>query len=123
MVADNYTNAIPSFSTSLPRILTVGIANVTGKFLWAVDWEQGLQRKFEASTKPRLSFGGEYRFIPMLPVRAGYSVGGDRNAVLSLGSGFDLGAFYLDYAFVTGSSLSGSSSKGLNLALSTGLRF
>ena len=123
VVADEYSMAIPSFTTTLPPVLTVGAADIEGRFRWGVDWRQGLRRAYGVSTHPRLAAGAEYQLLRWVPVRAGYAIGGGRNAALSLGSGVDLGAFYLDYAFVTGSSLSPSSSKGLHIALSTGIRF
>ncbi|MDZ4722373.1 MAG: DUF5723 family protein [candidate division Zixibacteria bacterium] len=123
VLTDDYDKEIESFSTSLPRTLTVGFANTSGKFLWAVDWKQGLNNAFAVSTKPGIAVGAEWKLINLLPLRAGYSVGGDRNPVFSFGSGLNLLGFYLDAAVMTGSSFSSSSSKGAHFALSTGLVF
>jgi len=123
VVSDDYTIDIDDFSTNLPSVMNVGVANTSGKLLWTLDWEQGFRRATGVSTKPRISAGVELSVVRALPVRVGYSVGGGRNASFSFGSGFHLPVFYLDYALVTGSSFSGYSSKGLNLAITTGLYF
>lgn len=122
-VSTEYTNALNGFSTSLPPVLNLGIANISGNFVWALDWEQGFRREFGVSTKPRIGAGAEYTLFGFLPLRAGYSLGGNRNPSLSLGSGLKLGGFHIDYAAVTGSSVSSGSSRGLNVAFSAGLHF
>jgi len=123
VVSDDYTKEIGNFSTRLPAVMTIGFANTSGKLLWTVDWEQGFSSAPGASTKPRLAAGVEWSPIKAFPLRAGYTIGGGRNSALSLGSGIHLSPFYFDYAVVSGSSFSGSSSKGLNVAISTGLLF
>ncbi len=123
IVSDDYTKDISSFKTTLPSTLNLGLANVSGSLLWAVDWEQGFRTAPGSSSKPRLSFGAEYGLLGFMPLRLGYSTGGNRNSAFSFGSGFHLPLFFIDYAVVTGSSLSGYSSKGVNFALTTGLHF
>ncbi len=123
VVTDDYTIEIDDFTTNLPSVLNVGAANISGNFLWAIDWEQGFRRSTGVSTKPRLSLGMEWWPIGIIPLRSGYSVGGNRNAAFSFGSGFHLSYFYLDYAMVTGTTFSGYSSKGLNVAVTTGIYF
>jgi hypothetical protein len=91
--------------------------------VWAVDWKQGFRAHDGASTKPRISAGVEYGGLKVLPLRVGYAAGGNRNTAFSFGSGIHLWAYYLDVAAVTGSTFSGYSAKGLNVAVSTGLHF
>ena len=123
VVSNNYNKAIPEFSTSLPKTLTTGIARTSGKLLWAVDWQQGFSKDPGNSTKPRISIGAEYSLLGLLPLRAGYATGGEKNTSFSFGSGLHFFGYYLDAAAVTGSSFSGYSSKGLNFAISTGFHF
>ncbi|HKK21389.1 MAG TPA: DUF5723 family protein [candidate division Zixibacteria bacterium] len=123
VVSDDYTKSIPNFTTNLPSTLNLGLANISGRLLWAIDWEQGFRTAPGSSSKPRLSCGVEYGLLGVMPLRAGYSTGGNRNSAFSFGSGFHLPVFFIDYAVVTGSSLSGYSSKGVNFALTTGLHF
>jgi len=123
IVSDDYSKPIGNFSTNLPSTMNIGIANTSGDFLWAVDWEQGFRSTIGATTKPRLSMGVEWTPIKTIPLRSGFSTGGRQNTSFSFGSGFNLPLFFIDYAVVTGGSLSGYSTKGINFALTTGLHF
>lgn len=123
VVSEDYTREIASFETTIPSVMTVGIANTAGSLVWAVDYQQKFRSQNGISTKPRLAVGAEWSPIGILPLRVGYATGGDRNAAFSFGSGLHLLAFYVDAAAVTGTTGSGYSSKGVHLALSTGLQF
>ncbi len=122
-VSDDYSQEIGSFKSRIPTTMRIGIANISCKFLWAVDWEQGFKLGAGVSSKPRLLFGGQYKLISFLPLRAGYSMGGGRASTVSFGTGLDLSLFYLDIAATNHGSITSGSSKGLHLAVSTGLRF
>jgi len=123
IVSDDYSVPIDDFSSNLPSTLTVGFAKTSGKLLWAVDWQQGFHRNTGVSSKPLISTGAQYHIISLIPLRAGFTTGGNRNTTFSLGSGFNLSPVYLDYAFVTGSPFSGYASKGVNFAFSLGIHF
>ncbi|MCX6835027.1 MAG: hypothetical protein NTW07_07830 [candidate division Zixibacteria bacterium] len=123
VTSDDYTIDIEPFTTSLPAVMNVGLANTSGKLVWAVDWTQGFRAAPGASTKPRLAVGVEYRLLSVLPLRTGFMTGGDRNTAFSFGSGLDFLGFYLDAAVITGSTMSVYSAKGANIALSTGIMF
>ena len=121
--SDDYSIDIDAFSTTLPTVMNVGFAKASGRLLWAVDWIQGLDNTPGASTKPHLAVGAEYSLLKILPIRAGYATGGDKNAAFSFGSGLNLIGFYLDAAVFTGTTGSVYSTKGANFAISTGLQF
>jgi len=123
VTSEDYSIDIASFSTTLPAVMNAGFAKTSGKLLWAVDWTQSFRAAPGTSTKPRLAVGAELSLLRWLPFRGGFSTGGDRNTVLSFGSGLNLVGCYLDFAIITGSSLSVYSAKGANLALSTGILF
>jgi hypothetical protein len=123
VVSDDYTIDIDAFSTSLPAIMNVGVGGTSGKLLWGLDWNQGFKRAPGASTKPRLSLGAEYPLISFLPIRLGYTMGGDNPTAFAFGSGLNLSGFYLDVAILTGTSFSVYSARGANLAVSTGWQF
>lgn len=123
VVSENYTNDIAGFSTKLPATMTVGIANVSGELLWAVDWQQGFHVGNGTTTKPRLAAGVEWNKLSVLPLRGGLAVGGNRGTAFSMGSGLHLGAFRIDFAVQTGSSFSPYSTRGLNFALASGIYF
>lgn len=122
-VSDEYTKDIPGFSSTLPPVMRIGLANTSGKLLWAVDWEQGFKLAAGSSSKPRIAIGAEYRLLGPMPVRAGYSLGGGRGSVIFAGLGVDYWLAYLDLAFSNNSSLNPGATKGLHVALSTGLKF
>ncbi|MEE8576533.1 MAG: DUF5723 family protein [candidate division Zixibacteria bacterium] len=121
VVSDDYDIPISGFSTTMPKVLTVGIARTKGSLKYAFDWQQGLQKKPGASTKPRLATGVEWSPISFLPLRAGYGTGGGRPSGFSFGFGLHAAMLHLDMATVTGNSLSGNSAKGAHVALSLGI--
>ena len=124
IVSEDYSIDIPSFKTRLPAVMNIGIANTSGNLLWAVDWEQGFQRKAGSSKKPRISAGVEWKgLIKMLPLRTGFATGGNKTTAFSFGAGIHLNPIYIDFAAVSGATLSPYSSKGLNIALTTGILF
>jgi hypothetical protein len=123
IVSDDYSEDVAAFNTNLPCIMRIGIANTSGNFIWAVDWTQGFKLAAGSSSKPRLSAGVEYRPTRFLPLRGGYSLGGGRSSVLSGGLGVDLGLYYLDLAVANHSLFKFAGTKGIHVAISTGLRF
>jgi len=123
VVSEDFSKDIPGFKTNLPSVINLGLARTSGSLLWAVDWEQGFRQAAGASSKPRISIGLEWWLTALAPLRTGFSTGGSENTSLSFGSGIDLSSFYMDFAVVTGTSLSPYSAKWLNLAFSTGLHF
>jgi hypothetical protein len=123
VVSEDYTEDIAGFSTKLPATMTIGVANVTGDLLWAVDWQQGFRVGAGSTTKPRLAAGLEWNKFSLLPLRTGFATGGNKGSTFSFGSGLRLAGFRLDVAAQTGSSLSPYSTRGLNFALArAGLR-
>lgn len=120
VVSDDYSKDIDGFSTTLPTVMTLGIANTSGQLLWAIDWQQGFREDAGASSKPRLCAGVEWLGLSTFPVRAGFATGGSRGTHMAVGSGLHLGGFHLDFAVESGATLVPNSAKGLNLAMSAG---
>jgi len=123
IVSEEYTEDIDPFSTSLPQVMTVGLANTTGKLLWAIDWVQGFETTAGSSAKPRIAAGAEWLGLGFVPLRAGFGTGGIQGTGFSFGSGLNLSPFVIDAAVQTGATLSSGSAKGLNVAFSIGLDF
>jgi len=124
ITSEDYSIDIPSFKTSLPAVLNVGVANTSGSLLWAVDWEQGFRRAAGSSKKPRISMGLEWTgLLKVFPLRTGFASGGNKTTSFSFGTGIHINPIYLDVAAVSGSSISPYSSKGLNLAMTAGILF
>ncbi len=92
------TYSIPSFGTSLPPELVVGVATRWRGFLLAADYHQYLRNRFGASTTPELALGAEKRVLAVLPFRLGVALGGGKGFRPSFGFGLHLGAFKWDFA-------------------------
>ena len=122
-VSEDWSNPIGEFSSSLPSVLKMGLANIDGRFVWAVDYIQGFRLAAGASSKPRIAAGIEYRLLSFLPLRTGYSLGGGKGSIISGGLGLDLSLFHLDLAVSNNSTLNFDNTKGLHLAVATGIRF
>ncbi|PKK82215.1 MAG: hypothetical protein CVT49_14910 [candidate division Zixibacteria bacterium HGW-Zixibacteria-1] len=122
-VSEDWSNPIENFSSSLPSVMKFGLANIDGRFLWAVDYIQGFRLAAGASSKPRIAAGIEYHLFSFLPIRTGYSLGGGKGSVISGGLGVDLSLFHFDIAVSNNSTLNLDATKGLHLALATGIRF
>lgn len=123
ILSEEIERDIPSFQTSLPKQLTVGLAQNRGWLRYAVDWTQGFENRFSVSKNPEIAAGVELRLIGFLPLRAGVQTGGDNDTRFSGGAGIKLLGLYVDAAVVGGSSLSSTSSTGAHVALSTGFAF
>jgi len=114
---------IAAFTTHLPSLLRLGLAKTTGRLQWAVDWEQGFKTGAATSSRPRISTGAELRFIPCIPLRVGYALGGKQGTTYAAGTGLDFKFFYIDLAAANYNAISGSAGKGLNVAVASGFRF
>lgn len=123
VISEDYTKPLNGFTSNLPSVMNIGFAKTSGKLLWSVAYEQGFHRAAGSSTTPRLSAGIEWPLLSMLPLRTGFSTGGNNQTAFSVGTGVHLGSLHIDVAAITGASLSPSSSKGTNVAFSTGLYF
>lgn len=123
VISKKINRDIPAFSTTLPRELTVGLAQNHGMLRYAVDWTQGVENRFGVSTNPEISAGVELGLLGFLPIRGGVHTGGKESTQFSGGCGLKFFGFYLDAAVVGGSSLSPESTTGANVAISTGIAF
>lgn len=117
------TIEIDPFTTHLPSSIRVGFAKTQGSLLWAIDWEQGFKLAAGSSPTPRVSTGAEYRLLRFLPLRAGFGLGGKRGATYAGGFGLDFSPFHIDLGVANYSAIIGSSGKGLNFAVSGGIKF
>lgn len=96
------------FSTTLPATLRLGASILVqdipgfdalpGEMLLAVDYNQGLSASMGGVTTPRLSVGMEYRIIPLLPLRTGFSFFGGDVVRWGAGFGLDFSSFNLELA-------------------------
>jgi hypothetical protein len=118
------TFAVNSFSTNLSRVLDLALAyQFTPDFLVTAQWEQGLDNSMGGTTRSRAAVGLEYTGIPVLPLRAGLTVGAKTGTSLAFGAGINLKNWYLDLAYLNHGSFVVGDFKGIGVALSTRLRF
>lgn len=123
IVSSDTTIEIDPFNSSLPSTIKVGLAKLKGKFLWALDWEQGFRTGAGSSVNPRISAGAEYKILSFLPLRGGFALGGKQATTFAAGFGFDLSLFYLDLGFASYNAIAGTAGKGLNVSMNMGLQF
>ena len=112
---------LPSFNTTLPVILRVGVVYREGPVLLSADFMTGFVEGPFASTKPRVSVGTEWRGVRWLPLRMGVVMGGRIGMGTSFGFGIHPGGFVLDVAVMNRGFLSGENSKGFLLGLELGV--
>ncbi len=124
IVDTDTTFAIGSFTTHLPQILDLAVAyQWRSDVLLTAEWEQGLSDRMGGAKRFRLAFGGEYRGIPLLPLRMGFSFGGKIGSSIALGVGLDLQNWYMDFAYINHGRIVPDDYKGATLALTTRFRF
>jgi len=97
------------FTTMMPTTIRMGVALEARKVSWirhavpldvtlAFEYDQGLVETPGTSIHPRLSAGMEYRPWKFLPLRTGFSWGGDTEFSFALGFGLNFGVVDFDLA-------------------------
>ena len=109
------------FNVRLPVVLRVGGAYQDGATVITYDYVQGFSEGAWASTRPRVSFGTEWRGLGWLPLRMGVIFGGRIGFGTSAGLGLRLGGFAMDFGFLSQGFFLPSTSKGLTIALEMGV--
>ncbi len=102
------TRHITLFETDLPTAFRLGVVAeaykvpflkfLPGKLLLALDYLQGLNTSLGNTTKPRFSFGAEYRVFHVIPLRTGLAFGGGDKVRWAFGFGLDFRYVSLDFA-------------------------
>lgn len=106
----NGTNKpIKNFSSGLPTVMRIGaayqfdkapfISSFPGELLLGFDYNQGFNNLAGNTTKPRLSFGVEYKPWKWLPLRTGISLGGVDG--FNMGFGFGILFSFMDIEFAS----------------------
>ena len=125
LIVDTDTSlALNSFATQLPAIMDFAFAyQPAAKMTVTAEYEQGLNDEMGGTKRPRVGFGFEYRGIPLLPLRAGFTFGGKTGASFALGAGLNFKNWYVDAAYLNHGRIIPDDFKGIGLALSSRLRF
>ncbi len=112
-----------AFHTSLPRILRVGLTykSSTQPVITYLDYEQGFTNGVFSTTVPKLSFGAEYSPISFIPLRLGFTVGGDVGFGFNIGVGLNVPYFFIDMGYSAHNGLF-NSAEGHELTLAIGSR-
>jgi hypothetical protein len=121
VITEDYTEKISPFKSQEPILLRIGTGYSLKKILFSFDWEQGFKEGASSSTKPRVSFGTDYKLLSFLSLRGGISLSKITGLYLSTGLGLNLGAFNLDMGVANQRGLF-NNSKGITLGISSGLR-
>ncbi len=116
--------ATGSFTTGLPRTMRMAAAyQFRPNLIFTAAWRQGLNEKLGNTTTPRISFGTEYKPVSVIPLRAGFALGGDNGFALGLGMGIDLKFWQLNLAYLNHNFRWFRAARSVELALSTQFRF
>ncbi len=111
---------ISRMSSTLPVELHLGIAYSKPNYTFVLDYVQGFRDRAGSSPKPMFATGIEFLPVPWLPLRTGFSVGGDDMFSTSIGWGFKLGALALDFAASNRGGFILINQKGAQLAFGIG---
>lgn len=88
------------FRTSLPVVFHFGVAyDLKDNLTLALDLEQAFENKLGYSDKAKIALGVEYSPTPIVPLRAGMSIGGKWKYLFGLGAGLHISFFHLDLAY------------------------
>jgi hypothetical protein len=93
------TYSSPSVSSPLPRYLMLSLdkAYLNGRGDLFFNYFQGLNSTPSQNTTPKVSIGSEFRWIPVLPLRAGISLGGIEGSEFSGGFGFKMSGYQFNF--------------------------
>lgn len=112
-----------AFHTSLPRILRIGLnyRSSSQPITTYLDYEQGFSNSVFSTTVPKLSFGAEYNPLSFIPVRLGFTVGGDVGFGFNTGIGLKFPYFFLDIGYSAHNGLF-NSAEGQEITFALGSR-
>ncbi|MCK4397131.1 OmpA family protein [candidate division WOR-3 bacterium] len=110
------------FSRSLPILMNLGLSYHTPvKWKLFMQYEQGFKQSALTTTTPKFTLSGEYSPWSVLPLRGGFSIGGQESFETIVGFGFSFDRFYFDFGYgMIGGLFMGS--KGQSLAFDMGIR-
>jgi len=116
-VDTNFTEKIGEFSTRLPVVFHLGLAyELKPNLTLALDVEQAFKKAMGYSDQAKLSVGAEFRPTPIVPLRAGFTIGGKWDFALGLGIGFHMKAVQFDFGYSMHRAAWFSLSKGFSTA-------
>ncbi|TES91384.1 MAG: hypothetical protein E3J87_07905 [Candidatus Cloacimonadota bacterium] len=86
------------FSVHLPILMSFGLSYQTSE-TWKLflQYEQGFKSGALTTTTPKVTLSGEYNPLRVLPLRGGFSFGGQESFSTIIGFGFSFDQFYMDF--------------------------
>lgn len=118
------TYAYGSFSTSLPRVVSIaGAFKPNRRVVLTAAYSQGLNQSLGNLRKPLIAVGAEYKFLGVFPFRVGYAAGGNNGQAVGLGTGLDLKYWQLNVGYMNHNFKWFRKSQSMELAFTTQFRF
>ncbi len=108
------TETIGAFDVDLPTKMRLGASyQFKENLIFTAEYEQGLDHSFGNAVTPRIGGGVYYKPLWWLPVRGGFSLGGNSGFLLAFGSGVDLKYFAFDFSMAMKNALWPTHSEGI----------
>ena len=107
----------PVFETRYPATFRMGVSKEMDKVLFASDLVAGFENKYFAQKLWKWSLGVEWRQVPMVPMRLGFSWGGSGNQELGMGFGVKKGPIMFDFGFAFRNGIWLNTMKGFNFSI------
>ncbi len=125
LITDTDTSfSISSFATQLPVVMDFALAYHPGKHTTiTAEYEQGLNDQMGGTRQPRVGVGMEFRGVPAIPLRTGFTFGGKSGPSFAFGAGLHLKNWYLDVAYLNHGRIIPDDYRGIGLAITSRLRF
>ncbi len=118
------SHATDEFHRNIPVVFHLGAAyQFNDKLIFSADIEQAFGNTMGYSDQAVLSIGTQYTPIELIPLRAGFTLGGKWGFLFGLGFGIRAGVFQFDLAYSMHRALWPTLSKGNSLAIGTKLVF
>ncbi|MHB2156116.1 DUF5723 family protein [Calditrichota bacterium GD2] len=117
------TLTIGAFKVDIPTTMRLGASyEFKNNLIFMAEWVQGFDHALGNSTTPRVGGGVLYKPFWWLPVRGGFSLGGNRGFILAMGSGIDLKYWTFNFSLAMKNALWPTHSEGLFAAVSMMLK-
>ncbi len=118
------TYSTEDFSTGLPRSINLAAAyRANSRLVLTASWRQGLDDNLGNTVIPRFALGAEYAPLYYLPLRMGIALGGNDTFATGLGMGIRLGCWRMDLGYLNHSFDWFRNARGVDLAVTSHLRF
>lgn len=123
LTRQDFVRSIENFQTRIPTLILAGFSYSMARTTFSFTWEQGFKEVAGSSPSPRLSLGSQFDWFNFLVLRGGIGISGNEKTTYALGLGFNFSIIELDLAVSETGALLPLKSKGMGVAVSSGLKF